>query len=164
MFETILVGTDGSETALLAVERAADLAAKFEARLVLVSAFQPAPETRVEAERRGARADIVWAINGKEEVDQTLVESKHRAEARGAGDVVTMAVQGSASDVLLDIAEKVEASVIVVGSVGLTGAKRFLMGSVPSRVTQYAEVDVLVVRTDRSPPEAEQEGPARHLR
>lgn len=164
MFETILVGTDGSETALLAVERAADLAAKFEARLVLVSAFQPAPETRVEAERRGARADIVWAINGKEEVDQTLVESNHRAEARGAGDVVTMAVQGSASDVLLDIAEKVEASVIVVGSVGLTGAKRFLMGSVPSRVTQYAEVDVLVVRTDRSPPEAEQEGPARHLR
>lgn len=150
VYETILVGTDGSETALVAVDRAADLAARFEARLVLVSAFHPAPETRVEAERRGAPADIVWAINGKEEVDQTLAASKHRAEARGAGDIVTMAVQGSASDVLLDIAEKVDASVIVVGSVGLTGAKRFLMGSVPSRVTHYAEVDVLVVRTDRA--------------
>ncbi|MDQ2725257.1 MAG: universal stress protein [Actinomycetota bacterium] len=149
MYETILVGTDGSETAMLAVDRAADLAAKFGSRLVMVSAFHPAPETRVEAERRGAPADIVWAINGKEEVDKTLAEGKHRAEGRGAGDIVTMAVEGSASDVLLDISEKVEASVIVVGSVGLTGAKRFLMGSVPSRVTHYADVDVLVVRTDR---------------
>ncbi|MGI8751563.1 MAG: universal stress protein [Acidimicrobiales bacterium] len=152
VYETILVGTDGSETAQLAVDRAADLAARFGARLVMVSAFHPAPETRLEAERRGAPADIVWAINGKEEVDQVLSGARHRAEGRGAGDVVTMAVQGSASDVLLDIAEKVDASVIVVGSVGLTGAKRFLMGSVPSRVTHYAEVDVLVVRTDRVPP------------
>ncbi|MDQ2726443.1 MAG: universal stress protein [Actinomycetota bacterium] len=150
VYETILVGTDGSETAQLAVDRAADLAATFGARLVMVSAFHPAPETRVEAERRGAPEDIVWAINGKEEVDKTLAEAKHRAEGKGAGDIVTMAVEGSASDVLLDIADKVEASVIVVGSVGLTGAKRFLMGSVPSRVTHYATIDVLVVRTDRS--------------
>lgn len=150
VYETILVGTDGSATALLAVDRAIDLAAKFQARLVMVSAFHPAPETRVEAERRGAPADIVWAINGKEEVDKVLVEAKNRAEAQGVRDVVTMAVEGSASDVLLDISEKVEAALIVVGSVGLTGAKRFLMGSVPSRVTHYADVDVLVVRTDRT--------------
>jgi nucleotide-binding universal stress UspA family protein len=150
VYETILVGTDGSETALMAVDRAADLAARFQARLVMVSAFHPVPESRVEAERRGAPADIVWAINGKEEVDKVLADAKHRAEARGADEVVTMAVEGSASDVLLDMAEKVEASVIVVGSVGLTGAKRFLMGSVPSRVTHYADVDVLVVRTDRA--------------
>ncbi len=149
VYETILVGTDGSETALVAVDRAADLASRVQARLVMVSAFHAAPETRVEAERRGAPADIVRAINGKEEVDKVLAGAKHRAEARGASDVVTMAVEGSASDVLLNMAEKVDASVIVVGSVGLTGAKRFLMGSVPSRVTHYAEVDVLVVRTDR---------------
>jgi nucleotide-binding universal stress UspA family protein len=150
VYETIVVGTDGSETAQVAVDRAADLAAAFGSRLVMVSAFRPALETRAEAEGRGAPSDVVDAIYGKEEVDKVLGEAKRRAEGRGAGDVMTMAVEGSASTVLLDIADKVEASVIVVGSVGLTGAKRFLIGSVPGRVTHHANVDVLVVRTDRA--------------
>ncbi|MDQ6837922.1 MAG: universal stress protein [Actinomycetota bacterium] len=149
-YETILVGTDGSETASLAVERAGELAGKFAARLVVVSAFHPLSEAEVEAERRGAPADIVWTINGKEAVDKILSDARRRAEAGGAADVVTMAIEGSASDVLLDTSEQVQASLIVVGSVGLTGAKRFLLGNVPGRVTHHAEVDVLVVRTDRA--------------
>lgn len=147
MFETILVGTDGSPTASVAVDRASELASKFGAKLVIVSAYRPLPDKTIEEERRDAPDDIAWAINRQEHVEATLARAKLQAGALGAVDVVTKAVEGSPSDVLLDTAEQVGASLIVVGSVGLTGAKRFLIGSVPSRIVHHGTVDVLVVRT-----------------
>lgn len=147
MYETILVGTDGSETASVAVDHAALLATKFGARLVIVSAFKPPTPTEVEAKQRDVPDDVVWAVSGREEVEAMLAEAKKRAEGAGAADVLASSVEGTPSEVLLDMADKVKASVIVVGSVGLTGAKRFLIGSVPNRVTHHASVDVLVVRT-----------------
>lgn len=147
MYETILVGTDGSDTASVAVDHAAELAAKFDGRLVIVGAFRPPPSTEVEAQRRDVPDDVAWAVNGREQVEATLTEAKERAEGHGATDVMTTSVEGPPSEVLLDTADKLKASVIVVGSVGLTGAKRFLIGSVPNRITHHASVDVLVVRT-----------------
>ena len=148
MYETILVGTDGSETATRAVEKAAQLAASFDGKLLIVTAYQPVPQSQVDAEKRGAPEDIAWAINPREKVDTILSEAKSLAGEQGARTVETHAVEGSATDAILDAADKFEALVIIVGSVGLTGAKRFLLGSVPSRVIHHATVDVLVVRTD----------------
>lgn len=149
MYETILVGTDGSPTATAAVERAAAVAHKFGADLVIASAYQPVPERQLSAQRRGAPDDISWAINPRQEVDDLLAAAKQRASDAGASRVETHAVEGSATEALLDLAEESGATLIVVGSVGLTGAKRFLLGSVPSRVVHHASVDVLVVRTDK---------------
>lgn len=147
VYTTILVGTDGSETADRAVEKAAELAVSSDGKLVIVSAYRPLPQSQVEAERRDAPDDVAWAVNPREHVDAILKAAKKRAVELGAKDVETHAAEGSATDALLDSADSFEASVIIVGSVGLTGAKRFLLGSVPSRVTHHATVDVLVVRT-----------------
>jgi nucleotide-binding universal stress UspA family protein len=147
VYETILVGTDGSATANLAVQRAAEVARRFDATLVIASAYEPVPDKEIETERRGAPDDISWAINPREKVDELLAEAKQRAADAGAPKVEARAVQGSATEGLLDVADQGGATLIVVGSVGLTGAKRFLLGSVPNRIVHHALVDVLVVRT-----------------
>jgi nucleotide-binding universal stress UspA family protein len=54
---------------------------------------------------------------------------------------------GDGADAILDIAEEQRCELIVVGHTGLTGATRFLLGSVPSKVSQYAPCSVLIVRT-----------------
>jgi nucleotide-binding universal stress UspA family protein len=54
---------------------------------------------------------------------------------------------GEAAEVLIDVATAQSADVIVVGNRGMTGAKRFLLGSVPNRVAHHAPCSVLVVRT-----------------
>ena len=67
---------------------------------------------------------------------------------RGAGaEVRTHARQGDPADALLDVAEELGADVIVVGNKGMTGAKRFLLGSVPNKVSHHAPCSVLIIRT-----------------
>ena len=72
-----------------------------------------------------------------------------RREAAGAGvaEVETFARQGDAADAILDVAEEQRADLIVVGNKGMTGAKRFLLGSVPNKISHHAPCSVLIVRT-----------------
>jgi nucleotide-binding universal stress UspA family protein len=146
MFSTIVVGTDGSDTATQAVREAVDLAKALGARLELVSAYAPVPEQRLRAERREAPEDIQWAINPREEVDMSL---ERAAEiGRDAGVAVNMhARQGDPADAILDVAEEQNADLVIVGNKGMTGAKRFLLGSVPNKVSHHAPCSVLIVRT-----------------
>lgn len=148
MYGTILVGTDGSTTASQAVGRAADLAAATGAKLVVVSAYRPVPEDRLRTERVEAPGDVAYRINPEEDVETTLSAAKDLAVGRGATDVRTVSIDASPADALLDVAEKVGASLIVVGSQGMAGAKRFLLGSVPNRISHHAPCDVLIVKTD----------------
>ena len=146
MFRSIVVGTDGSETAAQAVRQAADLAASVGAKLELVSAYEPVPAQRLQAERRQAPEDLQWAINPREDVDATLEAAAE--VARGAGvEVRVYARQGDPADAILDVAEEQEADLIVVGNKGMTGAKRFLLGSVPNKVSHHAPCSVLIIRT-----------------
>jgi nucleotide-binding universal stress UspA family protein len=146
MFSTIVVGTDGSDTATQAVREAVDLAKALGARLELVSAYAPVPEQRLRAERREAPEDIQWAINPREEVDVSL---ERAAEiGRDAGVAVNKhARQGDPADAILDVAEEQNADLVIVGNKGMTGAKRFLLGSVPNKVSHHAPCSVLIVRT-----------------
>ena len=148
MFTSIVVGTDGSETAHTAVRRAIDLAAGLGARLQIVSAYEPVSDQRLDDERVNVPADLQWMINPHDDV-MALLEQAHE-EARGAGvaEVETFARQGDAADAILDVAEEQRSDLIVVGNKGMTGAKRFLLGSVPNKVSQYAPCSVLVVRAD----------------
>ena len=153
MYENIVVGTDGSQTASKAVSRAADLAKTADATLVIVSAFRPVPPERLKNERTGAPQELAYMVNPREDVDNTLATAKKLAESRGAR-VRTEAVDSGPSEAIIDVAETIGADLIVVGSQGMTGAKRFLLGSVPNRIAHHSPCDVLIVKTDPEPEEA----------
>lgn len=147
MFSSIVVGTDGSETAKQAVMQAIDLAGAVKARLELVSAFEPVPTSRLREEKRDVPEDIQWSINPREDVDATLQEAAGMAKAAGVETVNTYARQGDPADAILDVAEERDADLIIVGNKGMTGAKRFLLGSVPNKVSHHAPCSVLIIRT-----------------
>ncbi len=67
--------------------------------------------------------------------------------AAGVETVETFARQGDAADAIIDIAEEQGCDLIVVGNKGMTGAKRFLLGSVPNKISHHAPCSVLIVRT-----------------
>jgi nucleotide-binding universal stress UspA family protein len=146
MFRSIVVGTDGSETAGKAVEQAIELAAAVGAAIELVSAYEPVPAQRLRAESRETPADLQWTINPREDVEGVLREATERAQAAGVA-VTSYAREGDPADAILDVAEERGADLIVVGNKGMTGAKRFLLGSVPNKVSHHAPCSVLIVRT-----------------
>ena len=146
MFRSIVVGTDGSDTATQAVRQAVDMAGAVGATLELVSAFAPVPEQRLRAERRDAPEDVQWAINPQQEVEAVLKSAAALAQDAGV-KVNTHARQGDPADAILDVAEEQNADLVVVGNKGMSGAKRFLLGSVPNKVSHHAPCSVLIVRT-----------------
>jgi nucleotide-binding universal stress UspA family protein len=146
MFGSIVVGTDGSDTARQAVRQAIDLARQLGAQLQIVSAYEPVPRSRLREEAQHAPEDLQWMVNEREDVDATLREAASEAEQAG----VTASVysrQGDPADAILDVAEEQSADLIVVGNKGMTGAKRFLLGSVPNKVSHHAPCSVLIIRT-----------------
>ena len=146
MFGSIVVGTDGSETATEAVRQAADLAERLGAHVHLVSAYEPVPEGRLRDERQQVPDDLQWMVNPREDVNATLEEGKKGLEASGV-EVETHAREGDPADAILDVAEEQGADLIVVGNKGMTGAKRFLLGSVPNKVSHHAPCSVMIIRT-----------------
>lgn len=141
-----MVGTDGSETAAEAVRQAVDLAKIAGASLSIVSAYEPVTKRRLEGEQAGAPADVQHEIGPREDVN--LILDNAAAAAKGEGlDVQTHPVEGGPSDALLSVAEETNADLIVVGNKGMTGAKRFLLGSVPNNVSHHAPCSVMIVRT-----------------
>jgi nucleotide-binding universal stress UspA family protein len=146
MFGSIVVGTDGSGTATQAVREAVDVAKATGATLELVSAYAPVSESRLRAERRDAPEDVQWAINPKQEVELSLSDAAEIARAAGV-EVNTHAREGDPADAILDVAEELKAGLVIVGNKGMTGAKRFLLGSVPDKISHHASCSVLIVRT-----------------
>ena len=136
MFEKILVGTDGSESATRAVERAVDLARQDGAELVVAHAH---PDPNVGY----ALADEISPTLERAKEILREVESKHAADI----NIRTVLRKGEAAGVLLDLAEEEGVGLIVVGNKGMSGARRFLQGSVPNRVSHHAACDVLIVHT-----------------
>ena len=147
MFSSVLVGTDGSTTAAAAVGEAIVLAAKLGARLTIVSAYEPISELRLREERQSAPADAQWMVNQREDVLAVLEKARELADAGGVTAIETFARQGDAADAILDVAEEQRADLIVVGNRGMTGTKRFLLGSVPNKISHHAPCSVLIVRT-----------------
>src|SRR4051794_17102677 len=118
MLSTIVVGTDGSETATKAVDFAIDMAERYGSQLVVASSYTPAPEDRLAKEQANAPQEIQWSINPMEDVEATLREVEEKARERGIR-TVSEARQGDPADVLCDIAEQHEADVLVVGNKGM---------------------------------------------
>ena len=147
MFHSIVVGTDGSDTATQAVRQAIELARAVGARIELVSAYEPVSDARLREESiQRVPQDLQWMINPREDVQATLEAAA--AEIRAAGvEVDVFARQGDPADAILDVAEERGSDLIVLGNKGMTGAKRFLLGSVPNKVSHHAPCSVLIIRT-----------------
>ena len=146
MFGSIVVGTDGSDTATEAVRQAISLAKPLGATLQIVSAYEPVSDTRLREEAQQAPQDLQWMVNPREDVEATLRDAADLAEAAGV-QTETFARQGDPADAILDVAEEKGSDLIVVGNKGMTGAKRFLLGSVPNKVSHHAPCSVLIIRT-----------------
>jgi nucleotide-binding universal stress UspA family protein len=147
VFASIVVGTDGSDTATTAVRYAIDLARQLDARLQIVSAYEPVTDQRLRNEKIEVPRDLQWMVNPREDVLELLGNAQREAESAGVAKVETFARQGDAADAILDVAEEQRSELIVVGNRGMTGAKRFLLGSVPNKVSHHAPCSVLIVRT-----------------
>ncbi len=146
MFRSIVVGTDGSETATQAVRQAVELAQATGATVQLVSAYEPVSTQRLREDAQQVPEDMQWKVNPRADVDATLEEASSVAEEQGVATEVH-ARQGDPADAILDVAEETKADLIVVGNKGMTGARRFLLGSVPKKVSHHAPCSVLIIRT-----------------
>jgi nucleotide-binding universal stress UspA family protein len=146
VFKAIVVGTDGSETATQAVRQAVELAKEIGAKVELVSAYAPVADQRLREERTEVPDDLQWMVNPREDVDATLKDAAELAKENGV-NAETYARQGDPADAILDVAEEQGADLIIVGNKGMTGAKRFLLGSVPNKVSHHAPCSVLIIRT-----------------
>jgi nucleotide-binding universal stress UspA family protein len=145
-YRNVIVGTDGSESAELAVRHAAGLAQLFGARLTVVTAFVASPEE--EAKRlEDAPEDVRWAITDATSADERARKGRAIAREVGVDDVVVRVDSGDPAALLIDAADETGGDVIVVGSRGMTGAKRFILGSVPNKVSHHAPCDVVIVHT-----------------
>ena len=141
--KTIAVGTDGSGTATKAVEFALDMAERYKASVVFISSYRPVSESRLRKEQDEAPADIQWSINPAEDVEGTLREVEELAQERGL-QFKSEAKEGDPADVLVELAEKHDADVLVIGNKGM---QRRVLGSVPNSVTHKANCSVMVVKT-----------------
>lgn len=146
MFTRIVVGTDGSETAAEAVRQAIDLAKMSGAALSVVSAYEPVSKSRVEGEKLDAPADVAHEFGPREDVNVVLDAAAAAAHNEGV-EVQTHPVEADPADAILNVAEESSADLIVVGNKGMTGARRFLLSSVPNNVSHHAPCSVIIVRT-----------------
>jgi nucleotide-binding universal stress UspA family protein len=144
MFSSIVVGTDGSTTAEEAVRQATALARTCGAKLHLVSAFKPLEAMYVSPEIMPT--GIHALVNPEAEATRVLTEAVGKARAEGI-EAEMHACAGDPAGVLIDVAEATKADVIVVGNRGMSGKARFLLGSVPNKVSHHAPCTVMIIRT-----------------
>ena len=142
MNDVIVVGTDGSDTADVAVQRAAALAKLTGARIELVSGY------REDYSLVAGTGMYVGDLSGdaRKAADGCLESTANRLRAEGL-EVETHCMGGDPADALIGVAEATEATMIVVGSKGMHGGRRFLLGNVPNKVSHHAPCSVMIVRT-----------------
>ncbi|GAA2551842.1 MULTISPECIES: universal stress protein [Mycolicibacterium] len=143
-YRTVVVGTDGSDSSLRAVDRAGEIAAGSGAKVVVATAYFPQSEDHHAAD---VLKDEGYKATGNAPIYAILREATERAKAAGATDVVEKAVVGAPVDALVDLAESEKADLLVVGNVGLSTIAGRLLGSVPANVARRSKVDVLIVHT-----------------
>ena len=150
MFTTILVGTDGSDTASKAVAEAAELAAASPgSTLHIVTVQKPMAASAVASAELATAApvgaEIEWEAESRGRLEQMLAELAGRVGTDSL-TIETHARFGTPAEVLCDMAAHLEADLIVVGNRGMRGGRRFL-GSVPNTVSHHAPCSVLIVDT-----------------
>lgn len=145
-YQTVVVGTDGSETSFAAVDRAAGVAADAGATLVIACAYHAASRGDVEKAQDVLREEA-YQVVGSAPAEDTLLSARDRAAKAGATKIETVAVEGDPVDSLRQVAADHKADLLVVGNRGLNSLAGRILGSVPSEVARKSGVDVLIVHT-----------------
>lgn len=163
-YRKILVGTDGSVTAMRAVEMASELAKHLGVTPTIVTVYEPPSEGELEQlrggtgdmtrawnatrEQRETPSDFQWRIAGAAQAEDILERAATHADKFGV-DPEIRAVEGVPAETLLRIAEHEDFDLIVVGGVGMSGAARFTLGNVPHRLSHHAPTDILILQTNK---------------
>lgn len=161
-YRSILVGTDGSPTAMRAVDLASDVARTLGVRPTIVTVYEPLSEQELQRMKAdpgdpiaqwGAGRDLGavpeefrWRIAEASQAEDVLERAADHGARHGV-EAETRAVEGQPAATLLAVAENEGFDLIVVGSVGMTGPRRFMLGNVPHRISHHAPTDVLILRT-----------------
>lgn len=161
-YKGLLIGTDGSPTATRAVKIASGLAARLGIKPVVVCAYEPLTETELKHLRadpndpieqwnapkvaKATPEEFKWRIADAARAQDVLERAEKLAVDLGV-DVEVRAIEGHPAEVLISVAETEDIDVIAVGSVGMTGAKRLMLGNVPHRVSHHSSTDVLILNT-----------------
>ncbi|CAN5292381.1 universal stress protein [soil metagenome] len=143
-YKTVVVGTDGSDSSLRAVDRAGALASGPDARVIIATAYFPSSD---DSRASDVLKDEGYKLSGNAPIYAILREAKDRAKAAGATNVEEKAVVGAPVDALVELAEESNADLLVVGNVGLSTIAGRLLGSVPANVARRSKTDVLIVHT-----------------
>lgn len=142
MLSTVAVGTDGSATASVAVKAAAEIARRFEAKLVLLSVSQPSHDDP-SVDRSTVSEELEWVFSKDARVRELLYRTKEDLREQNV-DCTTMTDEGDPAEVLIRLAEECGADLLVIGNRGM---HRRVLGSVPNTVTHKAPCSVYVVKT-----------------
>jgi nucleotide-binding universal stress UspA family protein len=147
-YQTVVVGTDGSDSSLRAVDRAAAIAADHGATLIIATAHLPVNEEKGRyAIPPGSDHGQDYRTVGEAPYYAILQTAKERAHKAGAKKVEERSIVGTPINVLVKLTEEVGAGLLVIGNVGLSSVAGRLLGSVPSEVSRKAKTDVLIVHT-----------------
>ena len=146
MYKAIVVGTDGSDRAAVAVREAIALAKMTGAKLHAVHAVHPAATTGFSDVPGAAQATSAGL---RDHADRVWTQLRAEAESQGVSAEVHNP-EGDPADALVSIAEAVDADLVVVGNRGMAGMKRFVLGSVPNKVSHQCPCSLLIVDTDRT--------------
>ena len=144
-YQTVAVGTDGSESSYRAVDRAATIAADSKALLLIICAYKPAKSTGEAEQALGD--DAAFHVVGSTPAEETLRDARERASAKGPLEIDTVAVQGDPIERVVEVVTDRKADLVVVGNRGLNSLAGRLLGSVPQGISRRAGSDVLIVHT-----------------
>ncbi|MBW0012740.1 universal stress protein [Mycobacterium sp.] len=145
-YQTVVVGTDGSESSLRAVDRAGAIAAECDAKLIIATGYLPRKEDSQADEILGKEA---YLVHGNAPIYAILRDARARAAAAGAKVIEEQPIEDTPVHALVELAERVKADLLVVGNVGLD-ARSALIGrvfSIPGSIASKAQIDVLIVHT-----------------
>ena len=145
-YRNIVVGTDGSATADLAVRHAAYLAKSFGARLTIVTAFAPQP-TGTTTDLTEVPDELRWRITDSAAADERAERAQRIAKEVGVKEIRRRTNAGDPASALIEVAEDSGGDLIVVGSKGMSSPSRFVLGSVPNKVSHHTPCDVMIVHT-----------------
>jgi nucleotide-binding universal stress UspA family protein len=145
-YQTVLVGTDGSESSLRAVDCAGKIAADSNAKLIIGTGYFTQPDDKRAADILREEA---YMVQGNAPIYAMLHDARDRAKAAGAKNIEDRPIKAAPVQALVDLAEEVGADLLVVGNVGLD-ARSAIVGrvfSIPGAVANRAKIDVLIVHT-----------------
>ncbi|AIT60990.1 universal stress protein [Corynebacterium doosanense] len=144
-YETIVVGTDGSDTSHVAVRHAASLARAYEATLVIVCAYYGNTGSLLNSPNRDVST---LPVVSEARANEYLAEAESIATEEGAQDIQLQRRSATPVNALVDAVDETSADVLVIGNKGLNSLTGRVFGNIPTEVARRSKVDVVLVNTE----------------